>query len=70
MLHANDTDIRVDFPPILTLSDFVYLFHITHITQTALLSDPTFPVVEIGNQLFLLRDSLIDWLRVHERSSL
>lgn len=57
-------------PLVLSLEDLVSFVHFSNETVSILTSDRSFPLIEIGTQSFILRDSLIDWLRRHERSNL
>ena len=57
-------------PLVLSLEDLVSFVHHSNETVSILASDRSFSLIEIGTQSFILRDSLIDWLRRHERSNL
>ena len=57
-------------PLVLSLEDLVSFVHLSNETVSILASDRSFPLIEIGTQSFILRDSLIDWLRRHERSNM
>lgn len=59
-----------NLPPVLTLDDLGERLQFSRSTLAILISDRSFPLIEIGAQSFILRDSLIDWLRFHERSHL
>ncbi len=70
MRNTDDSEIRMDLPPILLIPDLINLLHMTNTTLHMLQTDPTFPIVEVGNLSFILRESLLDWLWAHERSRL
>ena len=70
MCNTDDSEIRMDLPPILLIPDLINLLHMTNTTLHMLQTDPTFPIVEVGNQSIILRESLLDWLWAHERSRL
>lgn len=55
---------------VLSLEDLVSFVHLSNETVSILTSDRSFPLIEIGTQSFILRDSLIDWFRRHERSNM
>ena len=57
-------------PLVLSLEDLVSFVHLSNETVSILTSDRSFPLIEIGTQSFILRDSLIVWLRRHERSNM
>lgn len=54
----------------LTFDDLSNRLKFSGDTIAILTSDRSFPLIEIGTQSFILRDSLIDWLRRHERSNM
>lgn len=56
-----------DIPTILSLSDLCQVMGLSNSTLTVLLQDDSFPIIRIGNQLFVLRDSLLAWLKEHEK---
>lgn len=56
--------------PILTFDELSNWLMLSGDTLAILTSDRSFPLIEIGTQSFILRDSLIDWLRRHERSNM
>ena len=70
MHNTDDSEIRTDLPPILLIQDLINLLHMTHTTLHVLHADPTFQIIEVGNQSFILRESLLDWLQAHERPRL
>ena len=56
-----------DIPTILSLSDLCQVMGLSNSNLTMLLRDDSFPLVTVGNQLFVLRDSLLSWLKEHEK---
>ena len=56
-----------DIPTILSLHDLCQVMGLSNSTLTVLLQDDSFPIIRIGNQLFVLRDSLLAWLKEHEK---
>lgn len=56
-----------DIPTILSLHDLCRVMGLSNSTLTVLLQDDSFPIIRIGNQLFVLRDSLLAWLKEHEK---
>ena len=50
-----------NLPPVLTLDDLGERLQFSSSTLSILISDRSFPLIEIGTQSFILRDSLIDW---------
>ena len=56
-----------DIPTILSLHDLCQVMGLSNSTLTVLLQDDSFPIIRIGNQLFVLRDSLLSWLKEHEK---
>ena len=56
-----------DIPTILSLHDLCHVMGLSNSTLTVLLQDDSFPLVAVGNQLFVLRDSLLSWLKEHEK---
>lgn len=57
-----------DIPAILSLHDLSHVMGLSNSTLTVLLQDDSFPMIRIGNQLFVLRDSLLAWLKEHEKT--
>jgi hypothetical protein len=57
-------------PPILSIGDLVQAMNLSHSSLSLLLNDDTFPVVLAGHQQFVLRDSLLEWLKAHEQPKL
>lgn len=58
------------FPLILSVRDLICALNLTNYSLSVLEKDESFPFVVIGNQRFVLRDSLLEWLRAHEQSRL
>ena len=58
------------FPPILSVREFVHALNLTSYSLSVLEKDETFPFILIGNQRFVLRDSLLEWMKAHEQSRL
>lgn len=56
-----------DIPTILSLPDLCHVMGLSNSNLTMLLRDDSFPLVAVGNQLFVLRDSLLAWLKEHEK---
>ncbi len=54
------------FPPILSIPDLICALNLTNYSLSVLEKDESFPFVVIGNQRFVLRDSLLEWLKAHE----
>jgi hypothetical protein len=44
--------------------------NLTSYSLSVLEKDETFPFILIGNQRFVLRDSLLEWLKAHEQPQL
>ena len=58
------------FPPILTIRELICALNLTNYSLSVLEKDESFPFVVIGNQRFVLRDSLLEWLKAHEQPQL
>lgn len=58
------------FPPILTIRELICALNLTNYSLSVLEKDESFPFVVIGNQQFVLRDSLLEWLKAHEQPQL
>ena len=58
------------YPPILSIRELICALNLTSYSLSVLEKDETFPLVVIGNQRFVLRDSLLEWLKAHEQSRL
>ena len=58
------------FPPILSVRDLMCALNLTNYSLSVLEKDESFPFVVIGNQQFVLRDSLLEWLKAHEQPQL
>lgn len=58
------------FLPILSVRDLKCVLNLTSYSLTVLEKDETFPFILIGNQRFILRDSLLEWLKAHEQPQL
>ncbi len=52
---------------ILTMLDLLYVLNLSNGSFNALLNDPTFPIIDLNGQKYVLRNSLFDWL--HEREN-
>ena len=57
-------------PPILSVRDLTTSLLLTPSSFSQLDKDPSFPFVLIGNQRFVLRDSLLEWMKAHEQPRL
>ncbi len=60
----------IQFPPILSIRDLMTLLHLSNTDLSMLEKNDSFPFVSLGNQRFVLRDSLLEWMRAYERSRL
>lgn len=58
------------YPPILSIRELICALNLTNYSLSVLEKDETFPFILIGNQRFVLRDSLLEWLRAHEQPQL
>ncbi len=58
------------FPPILTIRELICALNLTNYSLSVLEKDESFPFVVIGNQRFVLRISLLEWLKAHEQPQL
>lgn len=58
------------YPPVLSVHELICALNLTNYSLSVLEKDESFPFVVIGNQRFVLRDSLLEWLRAHEQSRL
>ncbi len=57
-------------PPILSVRDLMAYLLLAPSSFSTLDKDPSFPFVLIGNQRFVLRDSLLEWMKAHEQPRL
>ena len=57
-------------PPILSVRDLMNFLLLTPSSFSALDNDQSFPFVLIGNQRYVLRDSLLEWMKAHEQPRL
>ena len=57
-------------PPILSVRDLMAFLLLTPSSFSTLDKDQSFPFVQIGNQRFVLRDSLLEWMKAHEQPRL
>ena len=57
-------------PPILSVRDLMNFLLLTPSSFSALDKDQSFPFVLIGNQRYVLRDSLLEWMKTHEKPRL
>ncbi len=57
-------------PPILSVRDLMNYLLLTPSSFSTLDKDQSFPFVLIGNQRFVLRDSLLEWMKAHEQPRL
>ncbi len=55
------------FPPILSVRDLKCALNLTSYSLSVLDGDESFPFIMIGNQRFILRDSLLEWMKAHEQ---
>lgn len=58
------------YPPVLSVRELICALNLTNYSLSVLEKDESFPLVVIGNQRFVLRDSLLEWLKAHEQSRL
>ena len=58
------------YPPVLSVREFICALNLTNYSLSVLEKDETFPFIVIGNQRFVLRDSLLEWLKAHEQPRL
>ena len=58
------------YPPVLSVRELICALNLTSYSLSVLENDESFPFVVIGNQRFVLRDSLLEWLKVHEQPRL
>jgi hypothetical protein len=58
------------YPPILSVRELICALNLTSYSLSVLEKDETFPFILIGNQRFVLRDSLLEWLKAHEQPQL
>ena len=65
--HTIDTNYpRHKIPMILTMLDLLYVLNLSNGGFTALMNDPSFPIIDLNGQKYVLRNSLFDWLKEHE----
>lgn len=57
-------------PPILSVRDLMNFLLLTPASFSTLEKDGSFPFVRIGNQRFVLRDSLLEWMKAHEQTNM
>lgn len=55
-----------EFPAILSIHDLMQALQLTNTDLSILLKDESFPIVSVGNQRYVLRDSLMEWLKAQE----
>ena len=58
------------YPPILSMRELICVLNLTSYSLSVLEKDESFPFILICNQRFVLRDSLLEWLKAHEQSRL
>ena len=58
------------YPPILSVRELICALNLTNYSLSVLEKDETFPLILIGNQRFVLRDSLLEWMKAHEQPQL
>ena len=58
------------YPPVLSVHELICALNLTNYSLSVLEKDESFPFVVIGNQQFVLRDSLLEWLKAHEQPQL
>lgn len=54
------------FPPILSVRELMCALNLSNYGLSLLEKDETFPFIEIGNQRFVLRENLLEWMKAHE----
>ena len=63
-----DNSNLIQLPPILSIRDLMTRLNLSSTDLSMLEKDGSFPFVSLGNQRFVLRDSLLEWMKTHERS--
>ena len=58
------------YSPVLYVREIICALNLTNYSLSVLEKDETFPFIVIGNQRFVLRDSLLEWLKAHEQPRL
>lgn len=61
---------QYDLPVILTVHDLIQNMKLSTTTLAMLLSDESFPIIHVGTQRFILRDSLLGWLKTREATKI
>ncbi len=54
-------------PSVLSVRELMCALNLSNYSLSLLEKDESFPFIFIGNQRFVLRDSLLDWLKAHEQ---
>ena len=65
-----NSNITNQYPPILSVRELVCALNLTSYSLSVLEKDESFPFILIGNQRFVLRDSLLEWMKMHEQPRL
>lgn len=58
-----------ELPVVLSHEDLQRFLGISHTKTYELCNDPHFPTISIGSRMFVLKDSLMQWLDVQERNA-
>lgn len=64
------SNITNQYPPILSVRELICAMNLTNYSLSVLEKDESFPFIVIGNQRFVLRDSLLEWMKAHEQPQL
>ena len=65
-----NTSMTGQFPPVISLCELMCALNLSNYSLSLLEKDESFPFVLIGNQRFVLCDSLLEWLKAHEQPRL
>ena len=65
-----NTSMTGQFPPVLSVRELMCVLNLSNYSLSQLEKDESFPLVLIGNQRFVLCDSLLEWLKAHEQPRL
>lgn len=65
-----ESNLIYDIPPILSVRGLMKVLGLSNYSFSLLDKDESFPFVLIGNQRFVLRDSLLEWMKAHEQPQL
>lgn len=65
-----NTSMTGQFSPVLSVRELMCVLNLSNYSLSQLEKDESFPFVLIGNQRFVLCDSLLEWLKAHEQPRL